>query len=219
MLDFKQAYKYMGMTQSTPEMDKMMTSLERELLDIATPRRCAEVYPAVLDDGYYRLDGTEIWLKSKDINKLFRDVEYISVSVVTLGVAVDKRTEYYARVSGSRMLAFDALASVYVEMVADSLSEEINKQMQGYYPTVRYACGYGDLPLSMQPTVLAQLNADKRVGVSVGESLLMHPLKSMTGFQGYGKEVQPKFFDCGSCKLAKCGTADCPKRKMLDNNM
>ena len=48
----------------------------------------------------------------------------------------------------------------------------------------RYSPGYGDLSLSVQKDVLNILNADKILGIKLGENLLMIPKKSITAIQG-----------------------------------
>lgn len=202
----------MGVDNATVELTALMQELEQELFALASPKKVAKIYSVCVENGYYRLENTGIILESNSINQLFRDVEYISVSAVTLGMAVDKKIEYYARTNAVKMLVLDALASVYVENIADELSRELTSEMNGLYPTVRFAAGYGDLGIELQPRIIELLDANKLLGITVGESNLMRPMKSMTGFQGFSKVRQPEFFECGNCHLNKCGGEDCPRR-------
>ena len=57
---------------------------------------------------------------------------------------------------------------------------------RGLVPTRRYSPGYGDLPLSVQPALLDALDAGRRLGVTLTESLLMVPMKSVTAVVGIG---------------------------------
>ena len=48
----------------------------------------------------------------------------------------------------------------------------------------RFSPGYGDLPLEMQREVCAVLNMPKEIGVSLTDTLLMTPSKSVTAIVG-----------------------------------
>jgi hypothetical protein len=41
-------------------------------------------------------------------------------------------------------------------------------------------------------------------GVSLTESALMHPIKSVSGIIGLGKEVRYREYTCNLCGLAEC---------------
>ena len=72
----------------------------------------------------------------------------------------------------------------------------------GLYCNYRFSPGYGDLPLSVQPTVLAALDAQRRLGITLSSSLLMTPTKSVTAIIGMFKEPQPKSHpSCAGCPL------------------
>ena len=212
VINYEQAYAYMRVGVASPELVIIMREMERELLAMSTPRKLAKVYDAVKVDNNYLLKGTEIVLESEYINKLFVEVEQIAVQCVTLGITVDKRIEYYARMSGIRMLALDALANVYIEQLADELSAEIAKKHPDMHMTVRFSPGYRDLSLDVQPKIIAELDATKRAGVSLNSSNLMIPLKSITGFSGFSKQSQPQSFDCNKCLSKDCGGSNCPRR-------
>lgn len=211
-IDYNKALKYMGVEKLTKDLESVMQLAQKELLKIATPRKLAMNFSTRKVDGYYLIEGANITLKSEDINNLFRDIEHISIIAVTLGIAVDKRIEYYARCDKLKMLVLDALASVYVEEIADSFTSEVNKNFGDFYPTVRYAPGYGDLDISIQKDILSVLDANKKLGIMLSDTFLMTPLKSTTGIVGYSRKIQPQFFDCGNCRLSRCGGENCPRR-------
>lgn len=213
-INYEQAYAYMRVGEVSPELVSIMQEMERELLAIATPRKIAKVYKVDKMYNNYLLKGAEILLESEDINRLFVDVKQIAVQCVTLGIAVDKRIEYYSRISAIRMLALDALSNVYVEQIADELSGELAKKYSNMHMTVRFSPGYGDLSLDIQPKIIAELDATKRAGISLNSSNLMIPLKSMTGFSGFSNQCQATSFDCNKCLLKDCGGSNCPRRTL-----
>ena len=48
----------------------------------------------------------------------------------------------------------------------------------------RFSPGYGDLPIEIQPKILTVLSADKTLGITLNESYLMTPVKSITAIMG-----------------------------------
>ena len=211
-IDFNQAYAYMKVGQVTEQLQLIMEEMERELLAISTPRKLAKLYDVEFFDESYFIKDADIIINSDDINRLFRDVDIIALECVTLGIAVDKKIDYYSRTSVMRMVALDALANVYVEQLADELSNELAEENNKMNMTVRYSPGYGDLSLDIQPKLIAALNATKRAGVVVNSNNLMIPLKTITAFQGFSLVEQPESFNCSKCVLKDCGTDLCPRR-------
>ena len=51
----------------------------------------------------------------------------------------------------------------------------------------RFSAGYGDFPLECQRGLLEMLRADKILGISLNDSLLMTPAKSVTAVVGLKK--------------------------------
>ena len=50
----------------------------------------------------------------------------------------------------------------------------------------RFSPGYGDLSLEVQKEIFSLLDCPRKIGVSLGDSLLMTPSKSVTAIIGYG---------------------------------
>ncbi len=62
-------------------------------------------------------------------------------------------------------------------------SDDSVKDRSAYFRP-RFSPGYGDLPLALQPDLLHFLNAQRWVGITVGKTLLMSPMKSVTAIMG-----------------------------------
>lgn len=63
-------------------------------------------------------------------------------------------------------------------------SSDGSAKYRSAYFRPRFSPGYGDLPLALQPDLLNFLNAQRWVGITVGETLLMSPMKSVTAIMG-----------------------------------
>lgn len=131
-----------------------------------------------LDLGYTRLE-------SKDLSKNLSDCTQVYTFAVTLGLQIDRTIAKLAVSSPGKAFAVDALASAYAESIADTLSQMFQEELpENYTLASRFSPGYGDLSLSVQPTILDVLEASKHIGITLGSNLLMTPRKSITALQG-----------------------------------
>jgi cobalamin-dependent methionine synthase I len=60
----------------------------------------------------------------------------------------------------------------------------LEKEHPDYRLVSRYSPGYGDLPLEMQREIIRALDCGRTIGVTLTESLLMQPSKSVTAVIG-----------------------------------
>ena len=88
----------------------------------------------------------------------------------------------------------------------DRINERIRLEAEkdGLYLRPRYSPGYGDLPLEMQRDISRILNMPKEIGVSLTQSLLMTPSKSVTALIGVSEEPG----ECRSKGCEECEAAD-----------
>ena len=127
----------------------------------------------------------DIRLESKNLAYALGDSREAFIFAVTLGIGVERSLLRLSRLSVSEHFIADALASAYAEAAADRAQEIL----EGYGKTKkRFSPGYGDLPLSIQPKVLSMLESEKTLGLTVTDSLLMKPQKSITAIVGIENE-------------------------------
>ncbi len=144
--------------------------------------------------------------ESKGLANALCDSEEVVLFAATLGIEMDRLLHRYGAISPAKALLFQAIGAERIEAVCDGFCAELTRL--GYYPRRRFSPGYGDFPLEAQRELLTLLNASKKIGVSLTDSLLMLPTKSVTALAGLSKTpVDGK----GSC--ATCGRADCVYRK------
>jgi cobalamin-dependent methionine synthase I len=95
----------------------------------------------------------------------------------------------------------DALASAAIEALCDGIQAELAAELpEGYYLTGRFSCGYGDLPLEIQPEILAVLNTQKTIGLFCNQNNILLPRKSVTAVMGV-TAVRQETDICDTCRL------------------
>ena len=104
-----------------------------------------------------------------------------------------------------RVFIADALGSVIAEHCADqmevALQESIDKL--SWHHTNRFSPGYCGWHVSQQQ-LLFPLFGGHTCGVSLTESSLMIPIKSVSGIIGLGREVRRLDYTCRLCSFDKC---------------
>ena len=107
--------------------------------------------------------------------------------------------------------SLQAAATAMLEDYCDELCREQQEtcEKEGLYLRPRFSPGYGDFPLNVQEDILSALEAGKRIGIKLTDSLLMVPTKSVTAVMG----VSPKPYRCDVKGCEACQKADCLYRR------
>lgn len=151
-------------------------------------------------------DGTAggLSLPGEDIRNLLQDCHEVVLLAATLGAEIDHLTRKYEVKDPGDALIMDACASSAIENVCNHFEEDLRNVMlsEKKYLTDRFSPGYGDLPLNIQKDLLRMLNAQRRIGLTVTESMLMVPCKSVTAIIGISEKEQDHRKDgCEVCSL------------------
>ena len=120
-------------------------------------------------------------VKSHDLCKNLKGCTEAFVFAVTLGLDAERHLLTLSKTSSSRHFICDAYYSALAEAVCDKAEEIIKKSL---CCKARFSPGYGDLPLEMQRDVLNVLDSVKNAGITLTDSLLMTPQKSITAILG-----------------------------------
>ena len=114
------------------------------------------------------------------------------IFAATIGVEIDRLIAKYSRLSPAKAFCYQAIGAERVEELCDGFCESVNEKLGagGEMLKPRFSPGYGDLPLETQKMIFSLLDCPKRIGVSLGDSLLMSPSKSVTAFAGITKRQE-----------------------------
>jgi cobalamin-dependent methionine synthase I len=110
----------------------------------------------------------------------------------TLGLELDRLIARYSVRMPSRAVVLQALGAERVESLCNLFLQELKPEyaVRGQTMRPRFSPGYGDLSLDFQKDLFALLNCSKHIGLSLNESLLMSPTKSVTAVVGLFDEKQ-----------------------------
>ena len=68
----------------------------------------------------------------------------------------------------------------------------------------RFSPGYGDFDISYQKNIFSCLNSEKYIGLTLTDSMLMVPSKSVTAVVGLTEDKQEHKNKCDMCENKNC---------------
>ena len=110
-----------------------------------------------------------------------KDVEVVFLCG-TIGAEFDAWQRRLSVTSAADALLSQQIGLDAVEKVMDELENEVKVKVEGEGLKLRprRSPGYGDLPLELSREIINRLDATKKIGVSITDSNLLVPSKSVT---------------------------------------
>ena len=129
----------------------------------------------------------------------------------TLGIGPDRLIARASAVRMSDAVIFQAAAAAMVETYCDEVNERIRQDaaQRGMYCRPRFSPGYGDFPIAHQRDFSRLLDTPRKIGLTVTESCLLAPIKSVTAVIGLSETPQP----CHRKGCEECSKTDCAYRR------
>lgn len=198
-VDVSEAARYLG-AASDAATEALVRAAAAELERKVQPRYVYRVLPVSMTDAGVLLGGLR--LPGRMAARMLAEADQAAILVCTLGAGFETLLRAHEARDMARAVALDACGSAFVEAGCDAAEQEIAARFPGLYLTDRFSPGYGDLPLEVQPELLALTDARRRLGVALTESLLMVPSKSVTAILGISDTPQPaRVRGCAFCSL------------------
>ncbi len=160
---------------------------------------------AAASGPYVDVVGTSLRLEGYSIVEHLEGATECVLLACTLGAKSEQELTRLNVLNPLDALIYDAACSALIERAADAAEAELvaAAAARGMHTNWRYGPGYGDLPLSVQPQFLSVLKAYETIGLTVTETNLLLPTKSITAVFG----LFPKPWDkekpriCTTCNM------------------
>lgn len=210
-VDKREVLRYMGYRgQAFDEsLDGRIDQGIAHAIDVSRPCGCIRIFDVAGRDADAQgrprvlLEGTALELVGSSIARHLDGAIAVGVMAVTLSMANERELKRMS-LSGDALdhVIFDAASTTLVERAADAAEAALiaGGLDRGLHANGRFSPGYGDLPLETQTPLLAALDAQRLLGISLSPALLMTPTKSVTAVLGLFEDVQPGgHHDCARC--------------------
>lgn len=224
----KEILRYAGCKGSDEELLQLLRACVDEVSSRLSYKVCYMELPSTKIEDY--CDFGCVKIQSKDLAKNLYGCEKVVLFAATIGVEIDRLIAKYGRISPTKALLFQAIGAERIEALCDAFCEDLEKALydeKNETPKIslhpRFSPGYGDVPLEIQKEIFQILGCSKRIGLSLNDSLLMSPSKSVTAFVGIeraGNMEAPVNISReaeedkthGKIKCATCNNTECAYR-------
>jgi hypothetical protein len=195
--------RYAGCKAADDAVQALLNTCIAEVRDKLTYKVCYCTLPLSLNGDVCDFDAFS--LRSKRLAANLKNCEQVVLFAATIGVEIDRLIAKYGRTSPSKALMFQAIGAERIESLCDTFCADISNELKTSLRP-RFSPGYGDLPLSAQEEVFALLNCAKHIGLTLNDSLIMSPSKSVTAFIGLSCDNKPieQSSPCNICDKQSC---------------
>ena len=177
-------FRYAGAAADVPHLNALVDECLAEAFGVLTYKVCYKEFPVselngTLDLGFAKTTAA-------GLKRNLRGSSSLILFAASVGIGIDRLIARYSKISPVKALVFSAIGSERVESLADVFEGEVREMARerGGITHTRFSPGYGDFPLEMQRDIFAALDCPRKIGVTLGDTMLMSPTKSVTAIIG-----------------------------------
>lgn len=177
---------YLGYKKSNPPDDnicKMIMDSSVKMQKILNPQLVYEVYDLTVKGEVIQFADLEF--ESKDLSRNLRNCSKIILFAATIGAQVDALIRRSQLTGSADAAVMQATGAMFVESFVDAFNDEIKQkyEQEGAKLHPRFSPGFGDVSIQLQKDFFRLLACNK-IGLSLMDTLIMAPEKSVTAFIG-----------------------------------
>lgn len=170
-----EALRYAGVKgEADPNTNELYQRALTLLSEALKPKAVYKCVDAFYTDNGVIIEGEEI--KSLGLKKFLKGEKRVALLAATAGLEADRLILRYSMVEPSLALMIDAVSAAVVEALCNKLCKNCFKGNE----QERFSPGYSDFPISYQKSIIKALSADLKIGLTLTNSLMLAPSKSVT---------------------------------------
>ena len=190
--DYSETARYLGyqkLNVPDEQISKMIEVAASELFEIIKPQAVFERFDLQVEyneeQGLGKVCFSDVTIMSKDLARNLNGCNQVVLFAATLGAQCDQQIHRWQIKDPAKAAVLQASGAMYIEKCVDLLNEKIRLEAEALGQKVRprYSPGYGDLSLEVQKDFFRLLPC-QRIGLSLMDTLIMSPEKSVTAFIG-----------------------------------
>ena len=208
--DFKEVARYLGYRRAVPpeaDVSALMEKAASEMQAVMKAQAVFEIFDLAVvecrDSGVSKppyeptdqvvstgsttvtLSFADVTLQSRDLGRNLAGCSQVALLAATIGPQVDALIRRHSSLDPVYASILQATGAMFIEELVDVTNSEIKKiaAAQGLKTRPRYSPGYGDVPLQVQKDFFRLLPCT-RIGLTLMDTLIMAPEKSVTAFVG-----------------------------------
>lgn len=195
--DLQEIFRYSG---GGEELRDMVLDCIGEAEKVLSYKVCYCELPVEISGDYVKTPAFAV--KSSALAKNLSGCKKALIFGATVGIGIDRFITKYGSISPSRAVLCQALGAERIEALCNAFCEDMKAIYGALRP--RFSPGYGDFDISMQKEFFSYLDLSRKIGLTLNESLLMSPSKSVTAIMGIGECTGKNNTGCSTCTQRDC---------------
>lgn len=200
----KEIFRYAGVVKPTPELEKSLDMCLKKCENVFSGKVCYIETPIEISGD--EINFSFATAKSKNLSDNLKNCTQAVIFAATVGIEIDRLIRKSEQTNMAEAVWLGAVGAERIEALCDAFCKEIENEelKKGKTTKPRFSAGYGDLDLSFQKEIFRVLDCHKLIGLTLTESLIMSPSKSVTAIIGISDgECQPSEA-CEYCEKENC---------------
>ncbi len=228
-LNKSEVLRYAGVKKDHALDPNMVDEACLEARLLATPKGSWEIYDYDAETHTVQSEQPFI-IEGNSIIKHLKDATKVIILCATVGEAIEEAvTEHFSEGRYAYSVLLDAAATCAVEKLADDIEKTIYPKVaaKSFSTRWRFSPGYGDWDITQQPDMV-RLSGANDIGITLTESMMLYPRKSITAIIGLVPVVHSANDNASEDTLsgnnsslphppggcATCDRLDCPSRNV-----
>ena len=199
--DFNKLYKRISKDYQNDELSYIFNECVSECSNTVNFKASFMLLP--LQITCKNIDFNVFNVNSSALSKNLSGCDNCIIFGATSGVGLDRVIDRYSQISPLKAFICQSIGAEYIEEYCDLLCDYF-KKTQNCYTRPRFSPGYSDLSLDVQKKLFDLLSLPKSCGLTLTESLIMRPSKSVTAFVGLSDKPCSAYNKCSQCDRSKC---------------
>ncbi|MCQ2576465.1 MAG: hypothetical protein MJ162_06945 [Treponema sp.] len=190
--DFSEAARYLGYQRlSVPDqtIKQLIEECIQELSKAIKPQAVFEYFPVEVNQQTNEISFADVKITSKNLTVNLKNSKEIVLLAATIGPQVDALIRRTQATNPAKAAVFQSCGAMYIEKIVDLLNDFIKETASAQKKACRprFSPGFGDVPLETQKEFFRLLPCT-RIGLTLMDTLIMSPEKSVTAFIGIYKD-------------------------------
>ncbi len=188
-IDRREVLRYAGVSSENAEIERVLEECIAAAKKSFSYKVCYRKFNVSECDGVIDLGFCRT--VSDALSKSLLGCKQIILFAATVGFEIDRLIARSSVISPAKAVLLQALGTERVEALCDAFCNGVKAESQrgGIVARPRVSAGYGDIPLAMQRDIFSALDLTRKIGVTLSESLLMSPSKSVTAIIGLQEKI------------------------------
>lgn len=193
--DYLEVFRYMGYglkdrTELDDDVRLLVKQIVPELQNLITPQAVYVCYPLKIEGDVLYFSDYQV--QSKELSRFLRDCSSIYLFAATLGPKIDQQIQKMQKLDPVKAVIMHSTGAMFIEEYCNQICNIIKQQAfeEGFSVKNRFSPGFADVPLETQKLFFKVLDCSKKIGLTLMDTLIMAPEKSVTAFVGCYKEIK-----------------------------